>query len=59
MRENSRLLLEKAQRAIHAAKTLLAAGNLLDFATGRAYYAPGSTIKFQLLSIQATLHPKR
>jgi uncharacterized protein (UPF0332 family) len=39
MKENSHLLLEKAQRAIHAAKTLLAAGNLLDFATGRAYYA--------------------
>jgi uncharacterized protein (UPF0332 family) len=39
MKENSRLLLEKAQRAIQAAQTLLAAGNLPDFATGRAYYA--------------------
>jgi uncharacterized protein (UPF0332 family) len=39
MKENSRLLLEKAQRAIQAAQTLLDAGNLPDFATGRAYYA--------------------
>ncbi|MBN2148346.1 MAG: HEPN domain-containing protein [Anaerolineales bacterium] len=39
MNENSRLLLEKAQRSIKAAETLLLAGNLLDFATGRAYYA--------------------
>ena len=39
MKENSRLLLEKAQRAIKAAQTLLAAGDLPDFATGRAYYA--------------------
>jgi uncharacterized protein (UPF0332 family) len=39
MKENARLLLEKAQRAIQAAQTLLAAGNLPDFATGRAYYA--------------------
>ena len=39
MKENSRLLLEKAQRAIVAAQTLLDAGNLPDFAAGRAYYA--------------------
>lgn len=39
MKENARLLLEKAQRAIQAAQTLLDAGNLPDFATGRAYYA--------------------
>lgn len=39
MKENSRLLLEKAQRAIQAAQTLLDTGNLVDFATGRAYYA--------------------
>ena len=39
MKETSRLLLEKAQRAIQAAQMLLAAGNLSDFATGRAYYA--------------------
>jgi len=39
MKENARLLLEKAQRAIQAAQTLLAAGNLPDFVTGRAYYA--------------------
>ena len=39
MKENSRLLLEKAQRAIQAAQILLSAGNLSDFATGRAYYA--------------------
>jgi uncharacterized protein (UPF0332 family) len=39
MNENSRFLLEKAQRAIKAAQTLLAAGDLSDFATGRAYYA--------------------
>jgi len=39
MKENSHLLLAKAQRAIEAARALLAAGNLADFATGRAYYA--------------------
>lgn len=39
MKENSRLFLEKAQRSIQAAQTLLTAGNLHDFATGRAYYA--------------------
>jgi len=39
MKENARLLLEKAKRAIQAARTLLDAGNLPDFATGRAYYA--------------------
>lgn len=39
MKENSRLLLEKAQRPIQAAQTLLATGNLPDFAAGRAYYA--------------------
>ena len=39
MRDRSRLLLEKAQRAIRAARTLLDDGNLPDFATGRAYYA--------------------
>jgi uncharacterized protein (UPF0332 family) len=39
MKENSRLLFEKAQRAIQAARTLVEAGNLPDFATGRAYYA--------------------
>ncbi len=39
MKEASRLLLEKAQRAIEAAKTLLVDGNYPDFSTGRAYYA--------------------
>ena len=39
MKENPRLLLEKAQRAIQAAQALLDAGNFPDFATGRAYYA--------------------
>lgn len=39
MKENSRLLLEKAQRAILAAQALLDAGDFPDFATGRAYYA--------------------
>lgn len=39
MKENARLLLEKAQCAIQAAQTLLAAGNLPDFVTGRVYYA--------------------
>lgn len=39
MKENTRLLLEKAQRAIQAAQILLDAGDLPDFATGRAYYA--------------------
>lgn len=34
MKENSRLLLEKAQRAVLAAKTLLEAGSFPDFATG-------------------------
>ena len=38
MKENSRLLLEKAQRAIQAAQTLQAAGNLPDFATGYRPY---------------------
>jgi len=39
MKENTRLLLNKAERAIQAAKTLLVGGNFPDFATGRAYYA--------------------
>lgn len=39
MKESTRLLLQKAQRAIQAAQTLLAAGDFPDFATGRAYYA--------------------
>jgi uncharacterized protein (UPF0332 family) len=39
MKENSLQLLEKAGRAIAAAKTLLEAGNYADFASGRAYYA--------------------
>jgi uncharacterized protein (UPF0332 family) len=39
MKESSRLFLEKAQRAIQAAKTLLAGGDFPDFASGRAYYA--------------------
>jgi uncharacterized protein (UPF0332 family) len=39
MKEETRLLLVKADRAIQAAETLLEAGNLYDFATGRAYYA--------------------
>ena len=39
MKENTQLFLEKAQRAIRAAQTLLAVGSLPDFATGRAYYA--------------------
>ena len=39
MKETSRLLLEKAHRAIEAARALLTAGNFPDFATGRAYYA--------------------
>ena len=39
MKDETRLLLVKADRAIQAAETLLEAGNLNDFATGRAYYA--------------------
>jgi uncharacterized protein (UPF0332 family) len=39
MKDISRLLLEKAQRAINAAHTLLETGNFPDFAAGRAYYA--------------------
>jgi uncharacterized protein (UPF0332 family) len=35
---DARKLLEKAQRATHAAETLLRSGEL-DFAAGRAYYA--------------------
>ena len=39
MKEYSRQLLEKAERAIKAAHILLKAGNFYDFASGRAYYA--------------------
>jgi uncharacterized protein (UPF0332 family) len=39
MKEISRLLLDKAQRAIQAAQALLIAGDFPDFAIGRAYYA--------------------
>jgi uncharacterized protein (UPF0332 family) len=39
VKDSSRLLLGKAQRAIQAARTLLDAGDLPEFATGRAYYA--------------------
>lgn len=39
MKEITRSLLEKAQRAILAAQTLIDPGNFPDFATGRAYYA--------------------
>jgi uncharacterized protein (UPF0332 family) len=39
MKEISRLLLDKAQRAIQAAQALLTAGDFPDFAIGRAYYA--------------------
>ena len=39
MKEASRLLIEKAQRAIEAAQTLLVDGNYPEFSTGRAYYA--------------------
>lgn len=39
MKENTRLLLDKARRAIDAAQTLLDSGPFPDFATGRAYYA--------------------
>jgi uncharacterized protein (UPF0332 family) len=38
LKESSRLLLEKAVRAIQAAETLLDSG-YAEFATGRAYYA--------------------
>ena len=38
MKESSRRLLDKAGRAIEAAKTLLVSG-YPEFATGRAYYA--------------------
>jgi uncharacterized protein (UPF0332 family) len=38
MKEETRKLLEKAARAIEAAKTLLKTGSA-DFAAGRAYYA--------------------
>jgi uncharacterized protein (UPF0332 family) len=38
MKEATQQLLDKAARAIHAAETLLQAGDV-EFATGRAYYA--------------------
>ena len=38
MKEQTRKRLEKASRAIHAARTLLDAGDA-EFAAGRAYYA--------------------
>ncbi len=38
MNTDTRKLLEKAQRAIHAAETLLQQGDV-DFAAGRGYYA--------------------
>jgi len=39
VKDSSRLFLDKAQRAIQAARTLLDAGDVPEFATGRAYYA--------------------
>ena len=39
MKETSRLLLDKAQRAIGAAQALLVSRGFPDFAAGRAYYA--------------------
>jgi uncharacterized protein (UPF0332 family) len=39
MKESVRLMIEKAQRAIQAAETLLNSGDFPDFAIGRAYYA--------------------
>jgi uncharacterized protein (UPF0332 family) len=39
MKEASRLLIEKAQRAIQASRTLVLSGDFPDFAIGRAYYA--------------------
>jgi uncharacterized protein (UPF0332 family) len=38
MKENTRLLLQKAGRAIEAAEALLSEG-FAEFSTGRAYYA--------------------
>lgn len=38
MREEAQKLLAKAERALHAAETLLCEGDY-EFATGRAYYA--------------------
>ena len=38
MKEATQQLLDKAARAIHAAETLLQAGDV-EFATGRTYYA--------------------
>lgn len=38
MKHQTQMLLIKADRAILAAKVLLAAGDLNDFSTGRAYY---------------------
>lgn len=39
MKEETRLFLEKAHRAIEAAQILLSGGEYPDFATGGAYYA--------------------
>jgi len=38
MKEEARKLLEKAQRALHAAEVLMRSGDV-EFAAGRAYYA--------------------
>lgn len=38
MKEETRKLLAKAERALHAARALLSAGDT-EFAAGRAYYA--------------------
>ncbi len=38
MKEESRKLLEKAERALHAARSLMQTGDV-EFAAGRAYYA--------------------
>jgi uncharacterized protein (UPF0332 family) len=38
MKEATQQLLDKAARAVHAAETLLQAGDV-EFATGRVYYA--------------------
>lgn len=39
MKDYTRQLLNKAERAVQAAIVLLEAGDLFDFASGRAYYA--------------------
>jgi uncharacterized protein (UPF0332 family) len=52
MKEYTRQLLEKAQRAIQAAHLLLEGGNFFDCASGRAYYVMFYTAEALLEEIE-------